>query len=212
MTCSNCLKVGHNKKTCDKDPVPKTPKPRKPPGRRSQTKSVSYASSRGKGRGSRGGGRGARGAAKGGTGRGRVGQRDKMKRRYNKLWKKRKNIKDKMRQEKVHTASGVVEPLVRGVYNASDVVEPAVTEGLDQEEMIDKVVIAEGVSMASNTRDRNKGKKVASKTAPALPFKIYHKNRVRSERIAKMQAKKFKIDDHGTSLSADKALNLSESE
>ncbi|GKF30527.1 hypothetical protein Tco_0100325, partial [Tanacetum coccineum] len=65
MTCSNCL-----------DPVPKTPKPRKIPGRKSQRKSVFYASSRGKGRGSkgRGGGRGFRGAraGRGGSGRGRL--------------------------------------------------------------------------------------------------------------------------------------------
>nr|GEV95628.1 uncharacterized protein [Tanacetum cinerariifolium] len=118
-----------------------------------------------------------------------------------------------MWKKTVHTTSGVVKPFVgEGVHNASDVVEHAVTEGLDQEEMIDKVVIAEGVSVASNTRGRNKGKKIASKTAPALPFKIYHKNKGRSERIAKMQAKKFKINDHGTGLSADKALNLSEIE
>ncbi|GJU81473.1 hypothetical protein Tco_1283838 [Tanacetum coccineum] len=68
--------VGQNKKTCDKDPVPKTPKPRKPPSRKSQTESVVYASSRGRGRGSKGGGRGRRSthAGRGGSGRGRVGQ------------------------------------------------------------------------------------------------------------------------------------------
>ncbi|GKE58933.1 hypothetical protein Tco_1498118 [Tanacetum coccineum] len=76
MTCSNCLEVGHNKTTCDKDQVPKTPKPRKIPGRKSQRKSVFYASLRGKGKGSkgRGGGRGFRGAhaGRGGSGRGRL--------------------------------------------------------------------------------------------------------------------------------------------
>ncbi|GKF93534.1 hypothetical protein Tco_0283234, partial [Tanacetum coccineum] len=46
----------------------------------------------------------------------------------------------------------------------SNVVEPAVAEGLVQDEMIDKVVVAEeGVSVASNTRGRSKGKKVATK-------------------------------------------------
>nr|GEV92146.1 splicing factor [Tanacetum cinerariifolium] len=77
MTCSNCLEVGHNKTTCDKDPVPKTPKPRKTPGRKSQPKCVSYASSRYRGRGSRGrgGGRGFRGAhaGRGVSGRGGLG-------------------------------------------------------------------------------------------------------------------------------------------
>ncbi|GJR22075.1 hypothetical protein Tco_0970602 [Tanacetum coccineum] len=77
MTCISCLEVGHNKTTYNKDPVPKTPKPRKPPGRKSQTESVSYASSMGGGRGSRGrgGGRGRRDAhaSRGGSGRGRVG-------------------------------------------------------------------------------------------------------------------------------------------
>ncbi|GJV33839.1 hypothetical protein Tco_1394239, partial [Tanacetum coccineum] len=77
MTCISCLEVGHNKTTYNKDPVPKTPKPRKPPGRKSQTESVSYASSRDGGRGSRGrgGGRGRRDAhaSRGGSGRGRVG-------------------------------------------------------------------------------------------------------------------------------------------
>nr|GEV94006.1 splicing factor [Tanacetum cinerariifolium]GEX70750.1 splicing factor [Tanacetum cinerariifolium] len=149
--------VGHNKKTCDKDPVPKTPKPRKPPSRKSQTESVVYASSKGRRRGSRGGGKGARSTAKDGT--------DQLNTQESAI---------------VHTASGVVEPPVgEGVHNASDVVEPIVAEGLDQEEIIDKVVIVEGVSVASNTRGGNKGKKVAIETAPALPFRIYHKNRGR---------------------------------
>ncbi|GKG21711.1 hypothetical protein Tco_0384306, partial [Tanacetum coccineum] len=72
----NCLEVGHNKTTCDKDPVPKTPKPRKTPGRKSQPESVSHASSRGRGRGSRGrgGGRGRlRGGGRGRSSRGRLG-------------------------------------------------------------------------------------------------------------------------------------------
>ncbi|GJX23952.1 hypothetical protein Tco_0228397 [Tanacetum coccineum] len=77
MTCSNCLEVGHNNTTCDKDPVPKTPKCRKIPGRKSQPEIVSCASSRGRGRGSRGrgGGRGFRGAhdGRGGSCRGRLG-------------------------------------------------------------------------------------------------------------------------------------------
>nr|GEU73930.1 hypothetical protein [Tanacetum cinerariifolium] len=233
MTCSNCLEVGHNKKTCDKDLVPKTLKPRKPPGRKSQTESVVYASSRGRGRGSRGGGRGARGTVRGGTGRGRVGQvdevelknaldheymeqliledeekrmaRDKEEQRqwdFDNGYLNPKNFivsEDEMdvdainmtprpinlnvnTQESVavHTASGVVEPPVReGVHNDSDVVEPVVAEGLDQEEIIDKVVIVEGVLVASNTRGRNKGKKIATETAPALPFRIYHKNKGR---------------------------------
>nr|GEY41210.1 putative RNA-directed DNA polymerase [Tanacetum cinerariifolium] len=297
--------VGHNKKTCDKDPTPKTRKPRKPPGRKSQTESVAYASSRGRGSGSRGGGRGARGGTgRGGTGRGRVRQepqqhvdedelrnaldheymeqlileeeekrmarvkvvierqdeealqqaleeereyqrQDKVKERYYEEQRQWDFDNDSLTPKKfilsedeidvdainmtprpinmnvniqesavVHTAFGVVEPPIReGVYNSSDVVEPAITEGLDQEEMTDKVVIAEeGVSVASNTRGRNKGKKVATETAHALPFRIYHKNRGRSEMIAKIQAKKFKIYDHGTGLSADKALSLSDSE
>nr|GEU38845.1 putative armadillo-type fold protein [Tanacetum cinerariifolium] len=77
MTCSNYLEVGHNKTTCDKYPVPKTPKHKKTPGRKSQPKSVSYASSRCRGRGSkgRGGGRGFRGAhaGRGVSGRGGLG-------------------------------------------------------------------------------------------------------------------------------------------
>ncbi|GKB91151.1 hypothetical protein Tco_0963423 [Tanacetum coccineum] len=276
MTYSNCLEMGHNKKTCDKDPVPKTLKTRKPPGRKSQTESVAYASSRGRGRGGTGRGR---------TSRGRVGQEpqqqvdeDELRNALDHEYmehlilkeEEKRMARDKERQDgareryyeeqrqwdfdndylnpknftlsedemdvdainmttrpinlnvntqesaTVHTASGVVEPPIgEGFHNAFDVVEPAVAEGLDQEEMIDKVVIAkEGVSVASNTRGMIKGKKIATKTetAPALPFRIYHKNRGRSERIAKMQAKKFKIDDHGTGLSADKALSLSESE
>nr|GEY61168.1 hypothetical protein [Tanacetum cinerariifolium] len=84
------------------------------------------------------------------------------------------------------------------VYIASDVVEPAIAEGV--------VVAEEGVSVLSTTRGRSKGNKVADK--PALPFRIYHKNSGKSERIAKMQAKKFKIDDNETSLSVDKALKV----
>ncbi|GKA41322.1 hypothetical protein Tco_0733915 [Tanacetum coccineum] len=109
---------------------------------------------------------------------------------------------------------GVVEPPIgEGFHNAFDVVEPAVAEGLDQEEMIDKVVIAkEGVSVASNTRGMIKGKKIATKLKRTCYHSGYTQKPGRSERIAKMQAKKFKIDDHGTGLSADRALSLSESE
>ncbi|GKA38972.1 hypothetical protein Tco_0731523 [Tanacetum coccineum] len=60
-----------------------------------------------------------------------------MRRLYNKLWKKRENVRDNMKKGK---------------------------EGFVQDEMINKVVVAEGVSVASNTRGRSKGKKVATKT------------------------------------------------
>ncbi|GJW29892.1 hypothetical protein Tco_0046767 [Tanacetum coccineum] len=73
------------------------------------------------------------------------------------------------------------------------------------------VVAEEGVAVSSSTK-KSKGKKAAKEPAPALPFRIYHKNKGRSKRIAKMQANKFKIDEHGYGLLADKALSLSESE
>ncbi|GJU81474.1 hypothetical protein Tco_1258800 [Tanacetum coccineum] len=148
-----------------------------------------------------------------------------MMRLYNKLWKKRENIRDKMRKgkedemdvdaiKKTPTPNNlnVNTQESAAVHTDSGVVEHAVAEGFVEDEMIDKVVVAEeGVSVASNTRGTSKGKKVATETAPALPFRIYHKNRDRSERIAKIQAKKFKIDDLGTGLSVDKALSLFES-
>nr|GEX08146.1 reverse transcriptase domain-containing protein [Tanacetum cinerariifolium] len=56
--------------------VPKTPKPRKPPGRKSATESVAYASSSDRGRGSRSGDRCRRGAH---AGRGRSGREDGLR-------------------------------------------------------------------------------------------------------------------------------------
>ncbi|GJT80285.1 protodermal factor 1-like protein [Tanacetum coccineum] len=258
MTCSNCLEVGHNKTTCHKDPIPKTPIPRKSPGRKSQTKSVAYASSRGRGRGSRGGGRGRRGAhaGRGRLGRGRVGQQPHQERMslgmhwIMNTWKhliieeeenkmaREKEILERQDEEALQQAMEEEREYKRqgeerkryykeqrqwdldndylnpkNFTMSEDEMDLAVAEGLVQDQMIDKVVVTEeGVSVSSNTRGRSKGKKVANEPAPALPFRIYHKNRGGSERVAKIQAKKFKIDYNGTGLSAHKAFSLCESE
>ncbi|GJT04265.1 hypothetical protein Tco_0838727 [Tanacetum coccineum] len=55
----------------------------------------------------------------------------------------------------------------------------------------------------------NKRKKKADSEQP-LPFRIYHKNRGRSERIAKLQAKKFKFDANGTGSTPEKAFDVSD--
>ncbi|GJY07995.1 hypothetical protein Tco_0375049 [Tanacetum coccineum] len=55
----------------------------------------------------------------------------------------------------------------------------------------------------------NKRKKKADSKQP-LPFRIYHKNRRRSERIAKLQAKKFKFDANGTGSTPEKAFDVSD--
>ncbi|GKF73344.1 hypothetical protein Tco_0219676 [Tanacetum coccineum] len=94
------------------------------------------------------------------------------------------------------------------VHMEADVVEPAVADGLVQDQIIDKVVVV----VVSYSTKKSKGKKAAKKPARALPFRIYHKNKGKLERIANMQAKKFKIDDNGSGPSADKALSLFESE
>ncbi|GJV36619.1 hypothetical protein Tco_1409096 [Tanacetum coccineum] len=64
MRCSICQGIGHNKVSCDKEPVPKAPIQRKPPGRTRQSVFGTHASARGRGRGSRGG-RGDRGGRNG---------------------------------------------------------------------------------------------------------------------------------------------------
>ncbi|GJZ84570.1 pentatricopeptide repeat-containing protein [Tanacetum coccineum] len=73
MRCSNCQGIGHNKASCDKEPVPKAPIQINPPGRTRQYVFGTHASARGHGRGSRGGrgaignrnsfGRGSRGGS-----------------------------------------------------------------------------------------------------------------------------------------------------
>ncbi|GJR18293.1 reverse transcriptase domain-containing protein [Tanacetum coccineum] len=55
----------------------------------------------------------------------------------------------------------------------------------------------------------NKRKKKADSEQP-LPFRIYHKNRGRSERIAKFQAKKFKFDANGTRSTPEKAFDVND--
>nr|GEU96676.1 hypothetical protein [Tanacetum cinerariifolium] len=52
-------------------------------------------------------------------------------------------------------------------------------------------------------------KKKAASEQP-LPFRIYHKNKGRSERIANLQAKKFKFDANGTGTIPKKAFDVSD--
>ncbi|GJX24415.1 hypothetical protein Tco_0228860 [Tanacetum coccineum] len=85
------------------------------------------------------------------------------------------------------------------------------------------------VDVAASSKDKNKGKDVhegsksdsAAKTLRKYkwlrneepqPFKIYVKNRGRSERMAKLQGKNFKFDAQGTGSTPDKAFDVSESE
>nr|GEX31474.1 chloramphenicol acetyltransferase-like domain-containing protein [Tanacetum cinerariifolium] len=224
------------KKTRNQPPLP--PIIRKIPGRPRKNKIKSPFKTTYKGRGSRGGGRGKRGAhaGRGGSGRVRVGlqsyqevEEDELrnaldqehmeqliiKEEEKRLAREKEILEFKMDVDAINKTPTLNKLNVNTqeyvvFHNASDVVEPVVAKGLVQDQIIDKVVVVkEGVSVSSNTRGRSEGNSVANKHA--LPFRIYHKNRGRSERIAKMQAKKFKIDDSGTSLSADKALSLSES-
>ncbi|GKF16942.1 hypothetical protein Tco_0061860 [Tanacetum coccineum] len=60
----------------------------------------------------------------------------------------------------------------------------------------------------SQVHTRSKRKKQVATTC----MRIYIKNRGRSERIANMQAKKFKFDVNGIGSTADKAFNISEDE
>ncbi|GKC21340.1 chloramphenicol acetyltransferase-like domain-containing protein [Tanacetum coccineum] len=77
MTCTNCQETGHNKSSCKKPPVPK-PKINRPSIPKPHEYGT-YASARGRGRGSRGGrggfgGRGERTATMGDTGRSQRGR------------------------------------------------------------------------------------------------------------------------------------------
>ncbi|PWA64249.1 hypothetical protein CTI12_AA346450 [Artemisia annua] len=88
MTCSNCQERGHNKASCKKEAVPPPPKPTRPSKSTARPDYASYASARGRGRGSRGqrgggrgtrgGGRGQRGGGRGTRGGGRSQQRNKV--------------------------------------------------------------------------------------------------------------------------------------
>nr|GEY50433.1 zinc finger, PMZ-type [Tanacetum cinerariifolium] len=60
MTCSNCYDNGHNKRACNKEPVPKPPKVKRRHRRRMEPNFSHYASNKGGGRGSRGGTAGGR--------------------------------------------------------------------------------------------------------------------------------------------------------
>ncbi|GKF91976.1 hypothetical protein Tco_0275677, partial [Tanacetum coccineum] len=62
---------------------------------------------------------------------------------------------------------------------------------------------------SQDPKKANKRKKKADSEQP-LPFRIYHKNRGRSERIAKLQAKKFKFDANGTRSTPEKAFDVSD--
>nr|GEY72869.1 hypothetical protein [Tanacetum cinerariifolium] len=64
-------------------------------------------------------------------------------------------------------------------------------------------------SSADPKKKANKRKKKADSKQP-LPFRIYHKNIGRSERIANLQAKKFKFDANGTRTTPEKAFDVSD--
>nr|GEX55092.1 hypothetical protein CTI12_AA159120 [Tanacetum cinerariifolium] len=64
-------------------------------------------------------------------------------------------------------------------------------------------------SSANLKKKANKRKKKANSKQP-LPFRIYHKNKGRSERIANLEAKKFKFDANGTGTTPDKAFDVSD--
>nr|GEW22907.1 zinc finger, PMZ-type [Tanacetum cinerariifolium] len=64
-------------------------------------------------------------------------------------------------------------------------------------------------SSADLIKKANKRKKKADSEQP-LPFRIYHKNKGRSERIANLQAKKFKFDANGTGTTPEKTFDVSD--
>nr|GFA16929.1 hypothetical protein [Tanacetum cinerariifolium] len=55
-------------------------------------------------------------------------------------------------------------------------------------------------------KQRGKGEKVVSEEAPS--FRIFFKNKGISERIAKLQGKKFKFDEVGIGSTAEKAFDV----
>nr|GEY84142.1 hypothetical protein [Tanacetum cinerariifolium] len=60
---------------------------------------------------------------------------------------------------------------------------------------------------ASDNASKKKEKRTRSE--PDAPFRIYHKNKGRSERIRNMQVKKFKFVAQGTRSTAEKAFDVS---
>nr|GEY77802.1 hypothetical protein [Tanacetum cinerariifolium] len=114
------------------------------------------------------------------------------KRFYQRQYKERERLKEQERQYDID--HDYFNP--NNFTISEDEMDAAVADGLVQDQITDKVVVAEeGVAVSSSTQ-KSKGKKTAKEPALALPFRIYYKNRGSSERITKMQAKKFKIDDN----------------
>ncbi|GKB56201.1 hypothetical protein Tco_0912387 [Tanacetum coccineum] len=228
----NCLEVGHNKTTCDKDPVPKTPKPRKPPGRKSQTENVAYASSKGRGRGSRGGGSGRRGAHAGRGGSGRadnIGGRKRLAREKEILERQdEKALQQAMEEEREYQRQ---DKEIEKYYKEqrqwdfdNDYLNPK--NFTISEDEIDVVhiassdvvepAVAEGVYNAFDVvehavaeglvQDQMIDKVVVAKEGSTT------KTEAGQREDSKKQAKNFKTDDDETGLSAHNALSLSESE
>ncbi|GKA51287.1 hypothetical protein Tco_0744483 [Tanacetum coccineum] len=98
-----------------------------------------------------------------------------------------------------------------------------------EEQVGDDQVTASDADVTASAQDKNKGKAIQEGTNSKFaatprrkskrlrqeepePFRIYVKNRGRSERIAKLQGKNFKFDAQGTGSTPDKAFDVSESE
>ncbi|GKC38690.1 hypothetical protein Tco_1051074 [Tanacetum coccineum] len=96
------------------------------------------------------------------------------------------------------------------IHMVEDVVEATVADPFVKDEIIDNVVVVDDGVLVSSSSQKSNGKKKPKELA--LPFNIFHKNKGRTQRIQKIQAKKFKIDDQGTGQSTEKALKEQQKE
>ncbi|GJS30381.1 hypothetical protein Tco_0491001 [Tanacetum coccineum] len=227
MRCSNYQGIGHNKASCDKEPVPKAPIQRKSPGRTRESVFGTHASVRGRDRGSRGGRR-ARGG-RNGSGRGARGGRNGSANRG-----QQDEIRENLEHDYMHDLLDVEEDKriqeEREYQEKLD--EEAFQEAMEQQQMNEQIDEEREKQnreereweerngdgqVPTSAQENNKGKDIhegdadvaASRQEEPQPVRIHVKNRGRSERIAKLQGKKFKFDAQGTSSTPDKAFDWS---
>ncbi|GJZ08360.1 hypothetical protein Tco_0542643, partial [Tanacetum coccineum] len=184
-------------KMVGKEQLPKPPQMKKQPGRNREPNFNSYISNRGGGRGSRGG----RGEASGGR-----GQSNAARFQANTERGESSGGRGRTRGEEVGR-SGYCYRYHANCTNTRTIHKQkpsvAATETTPRGKTIE-VDVAEPPKLKKQGRKR----KVAEPSAAEPPFRIYHKNRGRSERIFNQKMKKTVFGPNGKGSTADKAFSL----
>nr|GEU77873.1 splicing factor [Tanacetum cinerariifolium] len=232
MTCTNYWQKGHNKESCKADPSPKSPVEKKPPGRNKQ----SAVGTRGRGRR----GRGMKSSVWGEEVMVEEYQLQLDEEAFRECMEEQareqaKNDDEQEREDSLeeapfnHTNAKVLIPSIHSqptqqsgvwVKDTTDVTTEDVDEfpGIETSEItnvakkLSTPAVDKGKGVASVVEQDNAPKKKRGRPPSHMDgVRVYHKNRKRSKRIAKMKEKKaFKFDKHGTCSTSDKAFDVSE--